>query len=234
MKLFVFHTPALTPPGLPDCGVAIDVLRATTTLAAFLAAGAEAVQAFAGIEETEEAAREWPPGQVLLAGERGGDQVPGFDWGNSPFIPPTLVQGKRVLMTTTNGTQTLARLREAPVLLTASLVNAERVISFLKFQDFSTVWLVCSGWEGAFSLEDTFCAGVIAEAFPECLANDEAIAAIALYRQWKHDPLALMHRASHGQRLLRRGLEEDLAFCATFDALSVLPTQKEPGLFRAE
>ena len=73
MKLFVYHTPELTPTdSLPDCAVVIDVLRATTTIATALDAGAEAVQAFSDIDELIQQSNLWLPEKRLRAGERGG------------------------------------------------------------------------------------------------------------------------------------------------------------------
>ncbi|MGC1394831.1 MAG: 2-phosphosulfolactate phosphatase, partial [Coleofasciculaceae cyanobacterium] len=47
MKLFTYHTPELTPTDqVPDCAIALDILRATTTIATALNSGAEAVQTF--------------------------------------------------------------------------------------------------------------------------------------------------------------------------------------------
>ncbi|MBV9388606.1 MAG: 2-phosphosulfolactate phosphatase, partial [Chroococcidiopsidaceae cyanobacterium CP_BM_ER_R8_30] len=86
MKLFVYHTPELTPADrVPDCAIAVDVLRATTTMATVLAAGGEAVQVFSDLEQLKQVSEKWPPEHRLRAGERGGAKVPGFDLGNSPL-----------------------------------------------------------------------------------------------------------------------------------------------------
>ncbi|WP_338038435.1 2-phosphosulfolactate phosphatase [Neosynechococcus sphagnicola] len=75
MKIFVYHTPELAPPEVvPDCAIAIDVLRATTTMATALAAGAEAVQVFSDLDELMQVSDLWPPERRLRAGERGGGQ----------------------------------------------------------------------------------------------------------------------------------------------------------------
>jgi 2-phosphosulfolactate phosphatase len=88
--------------------VAIDVLRATTTIAAALAAGAEAVEVFADLQSLQAASRSWPASKRLLAGERGGKTVTGFDLGNSPReYTPERVRDQRIFMSTTNGTRTL-------------------------------------------------------------------------------------------------------------------------------
>jgi 2-phosphosulfolactate phosphatase len=127
------------------------------------------------------------------------------------------------------------------VVLTAALVNRQRVVEYLLAHRPETVWLVASGWEGHFSLEDTVCAGAVAwslvgnyeNGWLAMAGNDELIAAIALYQQWQNRLLELLHHASHGQRLLRLGYKDDLQFCAQADMLNVLPIQKEPGLLVA-
>ncbi len=240
MKLFVYHTPELTPTdSVPDCACAVDVLRATTTIATALASGAEAVAAFSDLEKLIQVSEQWEPARRLRAGERGGAQVPGFDLGNSPLdCTPERVQGRRLFISTTNGTRALQRVEAASTVLAAAFVNRLAVVQYILSQSPETVWIVGSGWEGSFSLEDTACAGAIAHSLltelncplDELAGNDEAIAAIALYRQWQDNLLELFHYASHGKRLLRLNCNEDLKYCAQTDTLDVVPIQKEPGV----
>jgi 2-phosphosulfolactate phosphatase len=237
MRFFHFYTPEQVPSsGIPECAVAIDVLRATTTIATALAAGAEAVQVFAHLQQLQEASQNWPASQRLLAGERGGKAVAGFDLGNSPLdYTPDRVRDKRIFLSTTNGTRSLQRLEGIPVVITAALVNLGAVVDFLRRGSFAEVWLVGSGWEGAFSLEDTACAGAILHRLGcslNQLGNDETLAALALYQTWQDDLLGLLRRSSHGQRLLGLGPEndQDLAYCADLDRLSVVPRQVQPGV----
>lgn len=240
MEVFVYHTPELTPENsLPDCAVVIDVLRATTTIATALNAGAEAVQAFSNLDQLMETAEAWLPEKRLRAGERGGAKVEGCDLGNSPLdCTPELVGGKRLFISTTNGTRALQRVEKAPTVIAAAMVNRQAAVNYLLKTQPETVWLVGSGWEGSYSLEDTACAGAIAVSLIQQLqssaaniaGNDEVIAAIALYSQWQDKLLELFHHSSHGQRLLKLGGDEDLKYCATTDMLEVLPIQKEPGV----
>jgi 2-phosphosulfolactate phosphatase len=240
VKLFIYHTPELIPADkVPDCAIAIDVLRATTTIATALNAGAEAVQAFSDIEKLLQVSQQWPSDKRLRAGERGGAAVSGCDMGNSPLdCTPERVQGRRLFISTTNGTRALQRVQDAPVVLAAALVNRQAVVKYVLAQQPETLWLLGSGWEGSFSLEDTVCAGAIAHSLLEQLncpldelaANDEVIGAIALYSQWKDQLLEMFHHASHGKRLLRLECHEDLKYCAQTDILDVLPIQKEPGV----
>jgi len=236
VKFFIYHTPELTPTDtLPDCAVVIDVLRATSTIATALKVGAEAVQTFSSLEELIEAGKQWPQEKRLLAGERGGAKVEGCDLGNSPLdCTPELMAAKRLFLTTTNGTRALQRVKLANSVITAAMINRRAAVNYLLEKQPETVWLLGSGWEGGYSLEDTVCAGAIADLLMQTenitIGNDEVIAAITLYQQWQNNLLDLFEKASHGQRLLRLNCNEDLEYCATLDSLDILPIQKEPSV----
>ncbi|MGF1589456.1 MAG: 2-phosphosulfolactate phosphatase family protein [Pleurocapsa sp.] len=240
MKLFVYHTPESTPTDrLPDCAVVIDVLRATTTIAAALDAGAEAVQAFSNIEELMRQSKAWPKAKCLRAGERGGLTVEGFDLGNSPLAcKPEIVKDKRLFLTTTNGTRALQRVEKAPLVITAAQTNRLAAVNYIFETQPETVWMVGSGWQGDYSVEDTACAGAIAQlilqqsdaSLIELFGNDEVIGAIALYEQWKDNLLNVFRQCSHGQRLLKLNGEDDLKYCSQTDILDIVPIQKEPGV----
>ncbi|WP_016953635.1 2-phosphosulfolactate phosphatase family protein [Anabaena sp. PCC 7108] len=244
MKIFVYHTPELTPiDTLPECAIAVDVLRATSTMATVLAAGGEAVQVFSDLNQLIEVSEQWPPEKRLRAGERGGAKVAGFELGNSPLdCTAELVAGRRLFISTTNGTRALKRIQNAPIVLAAALINRSAVVKFLLEKQPESVWIVGSGWEGSYSLEDTVCAGAIAHSIwqqtnctlEELSGNDETISAIALYSQWQNDLLGLLHKASHGQRLLRLECLEDLKYCSQTDILDVLPIQQEPGVLKSQ
>jgi 2-phosphosulfolactate phosphatase len=240
VKLFTYHTPELTPTDkVPDCAIALDILRATTTIATALNSGAEAVQAFSDMEKLMQVSEDWPVEKRLRAGERGGAMVAGCDLGNSPLdCTPERVGGRRLFISTTNGTRALECVQNAPVVLAAAFVNRQAAVDYLMQEQPETVWLVGSGWEGSFSLEDTACAGAIAHSLfkqvnrplEDLAGNDETLGAIALYSQWKDQLLSMLHHASHGQRLLRLDCHEDLKYCSQSDILDVLPIQKEPGV----
>lgn len=244
MKLFVYHTPELTPTDhAPECAIAVDVLRATSTMATVLAAGGEAVQVFSDLDQLIEVSEKWPTEKRLRAGERGGGKVAGFDLGNSPLdCTAELVQGRRLFISTTNGTRALQRIQNAPIVLAAALINRAAVVQFLLEKQPETVWIVGSGWEGSFSLEDTVCAGAIAHSIwqqtnsslDDLTGNDEVTSAIALYTQWQNDLLGLFHQASHGKRLLRLECLEDLKYCSQTDILDILPIQQEPGVLKSQ
>ncbi|NEQ31032.1 MAG: 2-phosphosulfolactate phosphatase family protein [Leptolyngbya sp. SIO4C5] len=240
MKLFVYHTPEEVPAdAAPDCAIAIDVLRATSTMAAAFAAGAEAIQVFSDIDELLQVSEQWPTEKRIRAGERGGARVDGCDLGNSPLDHnPEQTQGRRLFMSTTNGTRCLQRIQQAPTVITSALTTRQATVEFLLKKQPETVWLVGSGWEGTYSLEDTVCAGAIAhgliaatgETFATLAGNDALVAAVALYLHWQDQLLALMQQATHGQRLLRLDNTADLEYCAQLDILPIVPIQQEAGV----
>ena len=240
MKLFIYHTPESVPSDhLPDCAVVIDVLRATTTIATALDAGAEAVQAFSNIEELMRQSESWPVDKRLRAGERGGVTVEGFDLGNSPLAcTAKVVKDKRLFLTTTNGTRALQRVAKSPQVITAAQINRQAAVNYILSTQPETVWMVGSGWQGDYSVEDTACAGAIAQSvlqqsdasLIDLFGNDEVIGAIALYEQWKDNLLNVFRQCSHGQRLLKLDRDGDLKYCSQTDTLDILPIQKEPGV----
>jgi len=243
VKLSIFHTPELTPTdSLPACAIAVDVLRATTTMATALAAGAEAVQVFSSMDELMQVSEAWPASKRLRAGERGGAKVEGCELGNSPLAcKPEVVDNRRLFISTTNGTRCLSRIQNAETVLTAALINRAAVVNYLQNHRPETVWIVGSGWEGSFSLEDTVCAGAIAyqlscqadaPSLAELAGNDEVFAAVALYSQWQENLLGLLRHATHGQRLLRLDCHDDLDYCAQTDILDALPIQTEPAVLK--
>jgi 2-phosphosulfolactate phosphatase len=212
-------------------------------MATVLAAGGEAVQVFSDLDQLMTVSEQWPSDKRLRAGERGGAKVAGFELGNSPLdCTAELVAGKRLFISTTNGTRALQRIQNAPIVLAAALINRAAVVKFLLEKQPETVWIVGSGWEGSYSLEDTVCAGAIAHSIwqqtncplEEISGNDEVVSAIALYSQWQNDLLGLLHKASHGQRLLRLECLEDLKYCSQTDTLDILAIQTELGVLKSQ
>jgi len=251
MEIFVYHTPDQVPDlnakarkgglqlDLPACAIVIDVLRATTTMATALESGAEAIQVFDDLDELFRVSKHWPKERRLLAGERGGEKLEGFDLGNSPTeCTPQRVGGKRLFMSTTNGTRALERVRRVPILLTAALTNRAAVVDFLLEKQPHSVWIVAAGWRGGFSLEDTICAGAIGhllnvERDSDCAGDDEAIAAVALFERWQDRLPQLLRYAHHGRGLAALGCEEDLDYCAQLDSVNVVPLQMEMGVLKS-
>lgn len=191
------------------------------------------------MDQLTQASNAWDAAKRLRAGERGGQKLPDFDMGNSPLeCTPQMMAGRRLFITTTNGTRALQKVQLAATVITAALTNRATVVRYLLEKQPETVWIVGAGWQGSFALEDTVCAGAIVQQLAEQMgckvgelsANDELIGAVTLYRHWQNDLLELLHHASHGQRLLRLDGQADLQYCSDLDTIDVLPIQSELGV----
>ena len=141
--------------------VIIDVLRAFS-LECYLADwGASELRPVSSLEEAFSWRSRDP--EALLVGERGGAKCEGFDYGNSPWaIPPQAVQGRRVVHTTSAGTQGVTHAARAEEIVAGSLVNVRAVAAYLRSRNPETVSLVCMGNAGVREApEDRLCAEYI-------------------------------------------------------------------------
>src|SRR5690606_23642648 len=98
----------------------------------------------------------------LLAAERDGKVVEGFDFGNSPFAyTQEKVQGKTIVLTTTNGTYAIDESKKrAHQVIVGAFINLESICNYLKTQD-KDILLLCAGWKNKVNLEDTLFAGAV-------------------------------------------------------------------------
>src|ERR1700761_6300738 len=151
-RLEVCLTPALIPLYKVEdyIVVIIDIFRATTSISYGIENGAEAIIPVSQVEECS-AYREKGL-DYLLAAERNGEVVAGFDFGNSPFsYTKEKVAGKTVVLTTTNGTHALHLSRNAKKIVIGSFLNLTSICTWLKDQQ-DDVLLVCAGWKNNFNL----------------------------------------------------------------------------------
>lgn len=214
--------------------VVIDVLRATTAITAALDSGVESIIPVSTVEE----ARAYQARGVIAAAERGGQIVPGFDMGNSPisYMKPEMV-GKTVALTTTNGTRAINIASELPTVIIGALVNLDAVCEWLLEQEVN-VLLLGSGWKDKFNLEDTICAGAIADALIGSgkfqAAEDSTIAAKFIYRSARENIFSFLKASSHRRRLLKLNLNEDVKFCLTPNTMTTIPVLKGGKLVKLE
>ncbi len=242
MKISYFNVAADVPSCVePEAAVVIDVLRATTTISWALKNGADSIQVFADLDLLKRSAMKWPADKRLLLGERGGKKIDSFDLGNSPLsVTKETVLGKRLFMSTTNGTRSLEKVQNAKHLFAMGLPNRKAVAEKIISLNFENLLILGSGWEGSYSLEDSLAAGALASYLKtNCnsevnIANDELQAALALWSFWENDLLQCLKTATHGKRLTSLGdYEDDLKCCSELDCLDIVPTQFERGVIRA-
>ena len=203
--------------------------------------GADSIQVFSDLELLKNTAKNWDINKRLMLAERGGKMIDGFDLGNSPLsVTKETVQGKRLFMSTTNGTKSLKKVQNVEHLFAMALPNrkavAERIISLNK----KNVLILGSGWEGSYSLEDSLAAGALAMYIKENfksevnIFNDELQSSLALWNFWKNDILKCLKTATHGKRLTSLGdYEDDFKCCSELDCLDIVPIQVERGVIRA-
>ena len=141
--------------------VVIDVFRAFSVEAYFFANGAKEIIPV-GDKEIAYKLKE-KNSDYILAGEREGKILPGFDVGNSPFDVLKLdSKGKTVVHTTSAGTQGIANAQNADEILGGSLVNAKATAQYIKSKNPENVSLVCMGLMAETQTEeDNLCAEYI-------------------------------------------------------------------------
>jgi 2-phosphosulfolactate phosphatase len=166
--------------------------------------------------------------------ERNGQIVDGFDFGNSPFsYMKEELRGKDVVLTTTNGTKTIHVAKDAKQVVIGAINNLEALCAWLVEQN-KNVLCLCSGWKDKFNLEDTICAGAIAE---NLLATgkftseeDASISAKYLYLSAKDNIFGYLKASSHRRRLKNLNLNEDIKYCLTPNISKSIPVMHEGKL----
>jgi len=211
--------------------VVIDIFRASTSITAALAAGAAEIWIAGSLEEAASIKARLGP-KAVLAGERGGFKIGGYDLGNSPReMISAAVAGRPVIFNSTNGTRLLRRFDPFPYVAVGSLVSLKATVSFITgFSDDPV--LCCAGQEGFFSAEDTLAAGLIISRLGRGKAEMDDAAAFACrlvelagdqWRQWARD-------SEHGRCLTSIGMGDDLDLCLETDRYDFVPMMTDGRL----
>ena len=222
---------AATPDGLEAAAVAastvlvIDVLRASTCIVTALANGCEAVVPVASPEEARRRAAALD--RALIAGERRGEPLEGFDLGNSPLeFTRGRVGGRIIVMTTSNGTRALVAARPAPAVGVAAFINHAAAAAWALARE-RDVLLLCAGERGARSLEDYICAGMLVERLtagdPAAAPTTEAERAAGAARPYGKDVGRLAQDSSWARHLTSVGRGRDVAACLALDTRALVP-----------
>ena len=230
MNVDVALTPAaLVPRSLRGAtALVIDVLRASTSIITALASGCGGVVPVGDPDDARRRASALPG--ALVAGERHGDPLEGFDLGNSPLeFTPERVGGRTVFLTTSNGTGALLAVRSAAAVGVAAFINAGAAAAWAVAAGRRVV-VACSGDGGQRSLEDEVCAGVIVEkirvARPDAVLGPEAEDVAGRARPYAKDLARLAQDSPWARRLGNRGRGADLAACLTLDSVAVVPVYR--------
>lgn len=206
--------------------VVIDVLRATSTIATALHNGAKEIIPVDSVQQCIQLGKEL---ECITAGERDGQIAPGLQYGNSSFeYPREFIEGKTLVLTTTNGTKLLhmALAKGATEIITGAFVNLSAVCNHL-IQMKKNVILACAGWKDRVNMEDAMMAGAVVSVVEKYFSIncDSSRIAQTLYKNSEKDMYEFMRQndASHYHRLTNFGLEKDIRYCLTPNLANVLP-----------
>ncbi len=207
--------------------IVVDVLRATTVMTTGLNNGAKSIIPVESIDEAVEMARKLGNERVLLCGERNCLKIPEFHLSNSPLeYESDIVEGKVLVLTTTNGTKTIKQLSECQKVFVGCFLNATAVAK-AAITSCSHVARVCAGTQGRFSLDDVICAGAIIskiiQVAPEQYMCDFSRTALTLYESYRDDLYNALKGCTHVDRLRSLGLEQDVIVSIQEDTTLVVP-----------
>jgi 2-phosphosulfolactate phosphatase len=223
--------------------VVFDVLRATSSIVTALGSGAEAIVPVAEIGEAL-ALRNQDPA-ILLAGEREGVRIRSeltgsidFDFGNSPReFTQERVRGKRIAMTTTNGTRAIRACAHARTVVLCSFLNLRPTAEFIEAQPESDLLVICSGTFEQAAYEDVLGAGALCDLIWPIhqlgAVADSAQMAHRLFRLENPDLVGAVSQSRNGRRLLAQAdLREDVAFCLRQDVVPLVAKFNKDGSVR--
>ena len=204
--------------------VVLDVLRATSTIVTALSEGATGILPVETVMEAKTLHRQGD----LLGGERFCRNIAGFDFGNSPLeYTPERVSGRRIILTTTNGTRAVQKAVRSDHVLAGSLLNADSCAS-MAISLRRDIVLFCAGTHDEFALEDGICAGLLLDRLQRYAGNaleidDLGFAMLGFYRQHAANITEIMRMSASGKRLAKLGFGKDVAFCSQIDRTAAVP-----------
>ena len=205
--------------------IVIDVLRACSTIITALYNGCRYI---IPIIDPTEGFRLKKTDDVILAGERNGIKLNGYELGNSPAEFTTdRVKGKIVVMCSTNGTKAIEKSKAGAESIIAAFLNIQTVIEYIDKRN-KNVTILCSGKLGRHSLEDIVCAGMIVENL-NTEYTDTAFIAEAAYKNYKNSIYQCLKISEHGKYLTKLGFAADLKYCSQIDLFKVLPKLDPKG-----
>jgi 2-phosphosulfolactate phosphatase len=214
--------------------VVIDILRATSTICTAIHEGAIAVRA---VESIDEAIILKNHGYVI-AGERNGHKIEGFDMGNSPFeCMKGALTNKKLALTTTNGTKciTAAMTAGASNVIAGSFLNIDATCEWLK-TDGRPVVVLCAGWKDKVNLEDSLYAGALAKKLlnnePNALDCDSTHMVLDLYEKAASNIGEYLVKSSHYQRLSHLHHQEDMEYCLSENIFTTVVGQKNVEMLK--
>ncbi len=206
--------------------VIIDILRASSAIVTAFANGAAEIIPVAEVSE----AKSYKDKGFLVAAERDGFVLDFADFGNSPFnFTREKVAGKTIVYSTTNGTGIINQSSASYMTVIGSFLNLSSLVRFILEQD-RDVLLFCAGWKNRFNLEDSVCAGALAEKLMSSgkysTKCDSTVAAIDLWSIAKSNLQNYIDKAAQRSRLRDKKLDDCIEYCLSMDLTDKIPVMK--------
>lgn len=219
--------------------VVIDVLRATSVITTALENGAREVIPVKTVEEAQNLYAQCDTAKTLRGGERNALKIEGFDHSNSPLeYKKKVVEGKTLILTTTNGTNAINNIIGADEVVLACFRNVAAVVEHivgLSHRGCRDIIIVCAGTESHFSLDDGLCAGMIIELLKqqtEVKTDDLGLLLHRLYNESKDNLFGALSGCYHLKRLFMLGFYDDIKFCLETNCVQTVPVLKDGKIVR--
>lgn len=203
----------------------VDVFRATSVICTALSNGISEV---IPVDEISDVKPFLNNENFLIAAERGGEIVEGFKFGNSPlsYVNNPKIIGKKLVLTTTNGTKAINSSLDADDIFIGSFLNLSSLENLLKKKNKDCI-IFCSGWKGLVCLEDTLFAGCLASRllksdvfFSHC---DSVILSRKIFDSASKDMLKFLINSSYKERTRELNMNADINFCLSVDKFKDVP-----------
>ena len=212
--------------------VIVDIFRATSVICTALSNGMSEI---IPVNEISDVKSFLNKENFLIAAERGGEIVEGFKFGNSPlsYVDNPKIIGKKLVLTTTNGTKAINASLKADSILIGSFLNLSSLENILKQKKKDCI-IFCSGWKGLVCLEDTLFAGCLADRllnsdvfFSHC---DSVILSRKIFDSASKDMLSFLISSSYKERTRELNMNADINFCLSVDKFKDVPFYKNGKL----
>ena len=210
--------------------VAIDILRATTSICTAFMNGAKEVIPISAVDELKTHTQT----EYLIAAERDGIKPDFADIGNSPnYFTRDVVEGKTIAYSTTNGTHTINLAAQCHRAAIGAFINISALCRWLEAGQ-RDVLLLCAGWKGRFNLEDSVFAGAVAQRLIDTgkftTICDGALAAMDLWSLAKPDLTGYIKKAAQNERLRKINAADAIPYCLETDLTDIVPVYCDGAL----
>lgn len=189
--------------------VAVDVMRATTTVVTAVALGRRSFPVPSIEAAVPLAAKLTNP---LLVGELGGSMPYGFDMNNSPADLEYRTDIHRpMIILSTAGTRLLCGAKDSQAMYAACLRNYVALAAHI-IENHPLVAVIGAGSRGEFRLEDQLCCAWVAELLVNAGYEPQDSRTVSIIEQWSGAPVDVITESPSADYLRKSGQSRDIDF----------------------